>query len=107
MLRFSPVVGGCTLAIGRFVFCSLKRILLASQCQAEYIEKAMDRPPKESKEIIKELKSWAKQRRGRPGEIAANLGVTRATVTNWLNGRRTPLLKHWFALQKFLEKIRE
>ena len=67
----------------------------------------MDRPPKESKEIIKELKEWSAKQRGRPGLIAEDLGVTRATVTNWLNGRRTPLLKHWFALQKFLDNKTE
>jgi transcriptional regulator with XRE-family HTH domain len=74
----------------------------------EYNLPAMtENPPKETKQLIKEAKAWAKRRRGGATEIARELGVERQTVTNWLAGRRTPMLKHWFALEKFLAGRKE
>jgi DNA-binding XRE family transcriptional regulator len=73
--------------------------------QVEYILHVMTQaPPKETQQLIKDIKAWAKKNRGGASEIARELGVERQTVTNWLAGRRTPMLKHWFALQKFLDK---
>lgn len=63
-------------------------------------------PPKETKTLMKELKAWMKNNRGGVKEIAKELGVERQTVLNWASGHRTPMLKHWFALQEFLDKKR-
>jgi DNA-binding XRE family transcriptional regulator len=65
---------------------------------------SMESPLKEIKRLIKELKAWANKNRGGASEIAKEVGVERQTVTNWLAGRRTPQLKYWIPLQKFLDQ---
>ena len=59
---------------------------------------------KEIKKLLQQTKSWARHNRGGASEISRALGVQRMTVSNWLAGRRTPMVEHLIALEKFLEK---
>ena len=57
--------------------------------------------PPEANEMLKDIRAWTQEKRGRVSAIAAALGVERQTVANWLNGRRTPRLVHWNDLKAY------
>lgn len=44
--------------------------------------------------------------RGRQAQVAEELKVSRGLVHDWITGRRTPSVDHFFALQAFLKKQR-
>jgi transcriptional regulator with XRE-family HTH domain len=61
-------------------------------------------PPEEVEKLIAELTAWCGAKYGRQTELADKLGVSKQLVANWLAGRRTPTLKHFFAIQAILRE---
>jgi hypothetical protein len=61
-------------------------------------------PPEELDRLIAELDAWCTSKYGRQTEIADHLGVSKQLVANWLARRRTPTLRHYFAIRTFLDK---
>ncbi len=55
----------------------------------------------ETKELLKQIRAWTKEKRGRISAVASALGVEHQTVANWLNGRKKPRLVHWNDLQAY------
>jgi transcriptional regulator with XRE-family HTH domain len=62
-------------------------------------------PEEELRELMASLRNWAWKQHGRSKEIAAALNVTEETVSRWLNGRKIPSLKSYWALQAFWKKV--
>jgi transcriptional regulator with XRE-family HTH domain len=61
-------------------------------------------PPEELDKLMADLRAWCDARYGRQAELAAELGVSKQLVTNWLAGRRKPTLKHFFEIRRFLDE---
>ena len=61
-------------------------------------------PPEEVEKLITELAVWCEAKYGRQTELADKLGPSKQLVANWLARRRTPTLKHFFAIQAILRE---
>lgn len=61
-------------------------------------------PPEERADIMRKIKSWCRQERGRVNKLAALLGVLQSVVSNWLGGRN-PSVKNWTRLKEFVATI--
>jgi transcriptional regulator with XRE-family HTH domain len=61
-------------------------------------------PPEEVEKVMTELSEWCEAKYGRQTELAEKLGVSKQLVANWLARRRTPTLKHFFAIQAILRE---
>jgi transcriptional regulator with XRE-family HTH domain len=63
-------------------------------------------PPEEVEKLITDLTAWCEAKYGRQTELAEKLGVSKQLVANWLARRRTPTLKHFFAIQAIIREAR-
>jgi transcriptional regulator with XRE-family HTH domain len=61
-------------------------------------------PPEELDKLMADLRAWCDEKYGRQAELADELGVSKQLVTNWLAGRRSPTLKHFFEIRRFLDE---
>jgi transcriptional regulator with XRE-family HTH domain len=78
-------------------------------CSEIFTTSGVTSPPDESPEteaLLARLRSWLSQQRGRQTQIAAYLGVSRSTVTEWLKGRSKPTWETGKKLEKFLKSQR-
>ncbi len=54
---------------------------------------------------MRKAKEWCRAEHGRQRELCAHLGVTEATLSNWLALRKRPSLEKYLELQRFLESV--
>jgi hypothetical protein len=57
-------------------------------------------------QVLKRLRAWCQEKRGRNVEIAQTLGVSKQLVTDWLKGRALPTWKNGAKLEEFLKNQR-
>jgi transcriptional regulator with XRE-family HTH domain len=53
--------------------------------------------------LMRRAKAWCRAEYGRQRELCAYLGVTEATLSNWLALRKRPSLEKYLALAKFMK----
>lgn len=59
-----------------------------------------------TKDLIDRLRVYCDQERGRSRVVAAELGVTPSSLSDWLNGRTVPTLENGLRIQQILAKAR-
>ena len=57
-------------------------------------------------ELIDRLREWARRERGRPAQLARDLGVKPSSVADWMAGRTCPSLPKGLRIQQTLSKAR-
>jgi transcriptional regulator with XRE-family HTH domain len=57
-----------------------------------------------TKELIDRLRDYCEAKRGRAREIAAQLGITPSSLSDWLNGRTVPTLENGLRIQQILAR---
>ena len=58
----------------------------------------------DAKNLVKELKTWARKRKVTEYRLAKMLGVDRERVNKWFAGKLLPSLQHGLEIQKFLKE---
>jgi hypothetical protein len=61
---------------------------------------------KEIEKLLKELRAWCDDGRGRRVEVARILGTHPQTITNWFNGNQEPTGEQALVVLKFLKANR-
>lgn len=64
----------------------------------------MSHPDDEIKKVIAQLKRLAGDQYGGQSHLAKDIGVDRQRLNDWITEKRTPDLKSWLKIQKFLKK---
>ena len=57
-------------------------------------------------ELMDRLREWGRQERGRPAQLARDLGVKPSAVADWMAGRTCPSLPNGLRIQQLLAKAR-
>ncbi len=60
----------------------------------------------EVEKTIRELKAWCAEERGRQMKVAEFFGVTRQSVSDWLNSDADPMANTLFEIRDFLKAQR-
>ena len=58
----------------------------------------------EIKQLIEELRTFCQTKHGNQRQVAGELGVSEALLSNMLAGRRNPTLKLFFKIRRLLGK---
>jgi transcriptional regulator with XRE-family HTH domain len=58
---------------------------------------------KEVDQLLADLRKWCEPH-GRQQQLADALGLKKAIVSHWINGRRKPSLDGFFKIQEFLKE---
>jgi hypothetical protein len=59
-----------------------------------------------TRELLDRLRTYVEAKRGRGREIAAQLGITPSSLSDWLYGRTVPALEHGLHIQQILARKR-
>jgi hypothetical protein len=57
-------------------------------------------------ELMSRLRDWAHQQRGRPAQLARDLGVKPSAVADWMAGRTCPSFPKGLRIQQLLANKR-
>jgi predicted XRE-type DNA-binding protein len=58
-----------------------------------------------TQQLLRELKTWCEQERGRKTQAAKVLGVSQSTLSDWFSERKRMNAEQALALQEFLRSV--